>query len=53
MDVQKVNKWWEKAMTKHQLRESHHPVAKRRFEVKTRDASVEPTSGRTRERELP
>lgn len=54
MDVAKVNKWWGRAMQKHQLRTSHHPTPNvQRFSVVTRDQSTEPRSGRKRDRLLP
>jgi hypothetical protein len=55
MDVTKANKWWEKAMAKEQLRDSHHPKPPKghRFEVKTRDSSRVPTDGRRRETVMP
>ena len=55
MDVNKANKWWEKAMNKHQLRDSHHPKAPKgnRWAVPTRDASVVPSDGRRREKVMP
>ena len=55
MDVAKANKWWQKAMKKETLRTSHHPKAPvgNRWAVPTRDQSVEPMSGRKRERMSP
>ena len=50
MDIAKANKWWQKAMNKHALKESHHPKAKRRFEVKTRDSSFVPVDGKKMDR---
>ena len=55
LDVGKVNKWWEKALKKDAQRTSHHPKSERgpRWSVPLRDKSLEPTSGRKRERLLP
>lgn len=54
-DVEKVNKWWSKAMAKSAQRESHHPKAPKgnRWAVPTRDANVMPSDGRQRERLMP
>jgi len=54
-DLNQVNKWWGKAMAKEQARSSHHPKAPKgnRWAVPTRDASLEPQSGRTREKIMP
>ena len=55
LDVGKVNKFWQKALKKEATRASHHPKSERgpRWSVPLRDKSIEPTSGRKRERLLP
>lgn len=55
MDVDKANKWWQKAHEQSRARFSHHPKAPKghRFEVKTVDSSYVPTDGRKRERPMP
>lgn len=55
MDVNKANKWWEREMTKQQLRNTHHPKAPKghRFEVTTQDSSFVPKDGRRREKLMP
>lgn len=50
MDVQKANRWWQKAMAKHELRESHHPTPRKHAAIPTKDKSVMPTDGRKRQR---
>ena len=55
LDVQKVNTHWQRALTKHKQRDAHHPKSERgpRWSVPLRDSSIEPLSGRKRERLLP
>lgn len=55
LDVQLVNKHWQQALEKHAKRTSHHPKSERgpRWSVPLRDKSLEPVSGRKRERLLP
>ena len=55
MDVDRANKWWQKAMTQHTKQFVHHPKAPKghRFEVTTADSSFVPKDGRRRERTLP
>ena len=54
-DIEKVNKWWGKALAKSQQRESHHPKAPKgnRWAVPTRDSSMMPSDGRRREKVMP
>ena len=55
LDVGKVNKFWQKALKKEATRASHHPKSERgpRWSVPLRDKSIEPYSGKKRERLLP
>ena len=55
MDAAKVNKLWQRDLTKHQARTSHHPAApkRHRFEVTTKDSSYVPKDGRRREKAMP
>ena len=52
MDTDRVNKMWQRAHQKHQQREAVQPKSPphQRWAVVTRDTSMEPISGRTRER---
>ena len=54
LDVGKLNTLWQRALKKSAQRDSHHPKSERgpRWSVPLRDKSIEPTSGRKRERIL-
>ena len=55
MDVEKVNKVWQRDLKKQQARSSHHPAAPKghRWEVATKDSSYVPKDGRRREKAMP
>lgn len=55
MDVKRANKWWEKAMNAEAKKPLIQPKSPKhnRWAVPTHDSSIEPQSGRTREKVMP
>ena len=42
MSSKDINKWWTRAVSKEQLRNSNHPKTKRRFEVANQISTMAP-----------